>query len=286
MPGDIYELDFKSLWESEYKDFSFGDFKRRFYTNELDFDYKLGDMMFKETVIEIDSSNAFGAVKSSFFEFCDVLEGILGDLQQRNKYFKSEHLVEILLEKTNIEKKYVAEMVAPQIIYLLQKIELHGFNNHNFTNYDSQKDMFFIKNNSFTQRLYILKRAVRNMLSDDSARREIRYTRSGLNSPEVIAAQFLESLELLDTKISEGSNPEFFVRVNSPYAIEQILNDDWYRSPTLRLVNEKHEESCDLMTYFFTKLNNDTERWGFIEEYFLGRLDDQLDRIRGEIRKA
>ncbi len=286
MPGDLYELDFKSLWESEYKDFSFGDFKRRFYTNELDFKFKVGEMMFKETVIEIESTNNFGSVKASFFEFCSVLEGILGDLQQSNKYFRIETLVEMLLEKTNIEKKYIAEMVAPQIMYLLHKIELSGFNNHSFTNYDSQKDMFFIKNNSFAQRIYILKKAVRNMLNNDSARNEVRYTRSGLASPEVIAAQFLESLELLDTKISEGSNPEFFVRVNSPYAIERILNDDYYRSQTLRLVNEKHEESCDLMTYFFTMLDSDEKRWSFIEKYFLGKIDDELEQIRYEIKQT
>ena len=285
MPGDIYELDFKSLWESRYKDLSFGDFKRRFYTNELDFDFKVGEMIFKETIIEIDSINPFSSIKAGFFEFSTALESILGDLQQSNKYFKIEKLVEMLMERTTIEKKYVAEMVAPQIIYLLHKIELKGFHNHSFTNYDSQKDMFFIKNNTFTQRIYFLKKAVKNMLSDDDSRRVVRYTRSGLSTPEVIAAQFLESLELVDTKISEGSNPEFFVRVNSPYAIEKILDDDHYRSKTLRLVNEKHEESCNLMTYFFTKLKNDEERWSFIELYFLGMLDDQMERIKYEVNE-
>ncbi len=285
MPGDIFELDFKSLWEAEYKDYSFGDFKRRFYMNELDFDFKVGDMMFKETVLEIESSNTFGSVKTNFNEFCKVLEDILGNLHQRNKYFKLDTLVEMLLERTNIEKKYIAEMVAPQIMYLLQKIELHGFHNHNFTIYDSQKNMFFIKNTSFSQRIYLLKKATRSMLINDSARNVIRYTRSGLNSPEIIAAQFLESLELVDTKISEGSKPEFFVRVNSPYAIERIIKDDRYRSKTLRLVNEKHEESCDLMTYFFTKLHGDAERWDFIEKYFLGKLDDEIGQIRYELRQ-
>jgi len=283
MPGDLYELDFKTMWESEYKDLSFGDFKRRFHTNELDFNFKLGDMMFKETIIEIESRNSFSFVKNSFFEFCGALENILGDLQQSNKYFKMNDLVEMLMERTSIEKKYIAEMIAPQVIYLLQKIKLNGFNNHSFVTYDSQKDMFFIKNNSFTQRIYLLQKAIKNMLSNDSAKKVVRYTRSGLVSPEVIAAQFLESLELLEAKISEGSKPEFFVRVNSPYAIERILNNDYYRSETLRLVNEKHQESCDLMTYFFTKLKSDNERWNFIEKYFLGKLDSELDKIKIEI---
>jgi ATP-dependent DNA helicase RecQ len=283
MPGDIYELDFKTLWESEYKNLSFGDFKRRYYKNELDFDFKFGEMIFKETIVEVDSVNPFRSVKDNFSEFCTALESILGDFQQSNKFFKLEQLVDVLMERTSIEKRYIAEMVAPQIMYLLQKIELNGFHNHSFTNYDSKKDMFYIKNNTFTQRIYILKRAVRGMLSDDNARHVIRYTRSGLSSPEVIAAQFLESLELVASKISEGSNPEFFVRVNSPYAIEKILDNDRYRSKTLRLVNEKHEESCNLMTYFFTQLKNDEERWKFIENYFLGILDDQMEQIKQEI---
>jgi hypothetical protein len=37
------------------------------------------------------------------------------------------------------------------------------------------------------------------------------------------------------------------------------------------------------MTYFFTQLKNDEERWKFIENYFLGILDDQMEQIKQEI---
>ena len=93
--------------------------------------------------------------------------------------------------------------------------------------------------------------------------------------------QLLQLLEIADCKISSGSKPEFFVRVNNPYAIERIVNNSSYTSKTVELVADKHKESYELMGHFFEKLTSDTERWDFIERYFLGRLEvDDYDDTR------
>ena len=89
---------------------------------------------------------------------------------------------------------------------------------------------------------------------------------------EILIAQLLEILELSDVKISNGNNPEFFIRVNSPSAIENIIRNKTYKSRTVSLVEKKHKESCALMENFFAKLSTDKERWDFIEQFFLGKL--------------
>ena len=100
---------------------------------------------------------------------------------------------------------------------------------------------------------------------------------------QITMGQIMELLEAADCKILSGSNPEFFVRVNNPYAIERIITNPTYVSQTVALVGKKHRESYELMGYFFDSLHTDAERWDFIEKYFLGQLDDNI-LIHGEDR--
>jgi hypothetical protein len=110
------------------------------------------------------------------------------------------------------------------------------------------------------------------MLTGDSKTKAVRYTTKLTDDKQIIVGQLLELLEIAECKISSGSNPEFFVRVNNPYAIEKIINDASYVSRTVALVGEKHRASYELMGYFFEELKTDKERWDFIEKYFLGQL--------------
>lgn len=82
-----------------------------------------------------------------------------------------------------------------------------------------------------------------------------------------------------------GTNPEFFIRVNNPYAIERIINNSNYVSRTVALVGQKHKESCGFMSYFFTKLSTDTERWDFIERYFLGQVEPMEIKQSNQLAK-
>ena len=116
------------------------------------------------------------------------------------------------------------------------------------------------------------------MLSSSEESEITRYYQKTTGSNEVIVAQLIELLEIADVQISTGSSPEFFIRVNSPYAIERIIKNPRYVSRTVATVGVLHKESVYFMEYFFTKLHNDATRWQFIENYFLGMIDSQKIR--------
>jgi len=89
-------------------------------------------------------------------------------------------------------------------------------------------------------------------------------------SQEMLLAQLLETFKLASYDVVSGDVPEYFIRVNSVTSIERILNEKNYHSKMVDLVQNRHLKSIEDMTYFFTVLSEDKERWDYIEKYFAG----------------
>lgn len=94
------------------------------------------------------------------------------------------------------------------------------------------------------------------------------------NDPLLIAVQILELFDLSTYTCESGSKPEFFVRINSEKTIMKVLEDRNYQSRTLAAIHLLHHNSVRYMKYFFEKLKTDQERWQFIEDDFMGRVED------------
>lgn len=281
-PGDTYQLDFKSMWEQKYRDMSFGMFKRNFYTGKLPgFDFKINGnnkKMIVRVVLKIDSGNKlFGELKRELYNFLDIMKEILDDLKQEGRHFSVDDLSRRIIDKRGVSKKHIADMVAASLMHLLARVDANNsLFSINFFEYNSITNKYVLKNNSYEKRLYALKKTTRMMLADDTKTKTVRYTTKISDDKQIVMAQIIELLESADCKILSGSDPEFFVRVNNPYAIEHIITNPSYVSRTVSLVSKKHKESCELMGYFFENIITDDDRWDFIEKYFLGQLDDVL----------
>jgi hypothetical protein len=89
-------------------------------------------------------------------------------------------------------------------------------------------------------------------------------------SKQILIAQLLEMLHFASYEVISGERPEYFVRVNSIYAIERITKANDYHSPMVSLSWKKHQESIHIMEKFFEELETDKERWDYIEKYFIG----------------
>lgn len=274
--GDTYKLNFKHLWEDRFKDISFGMFKRQFFENDLPgFSFKVGEMLLPRIIIEINGGAArMGEIRGLLMEFLYALQSVFDDFKQAGKHITTEQIAAALLEKTSIKKKSVAVLLGSSIIELLKRVNTGSLTNtYGFSSYNSVTNKYTIRNNSYERSIRVLKRCAMSMLANVNDTKAMRYAQNKMGSNEIIVAQLIELLELADVRISSGQNPEFFIRVNNPSAIERILNNKSYNSRTVMAVGRRHRESAQLMEYFFTRLSSDQQRWEFIERYFLGMLE-------------
>ena len=273
-PGDTFVLDFKKLWENKYKDMSFASFKHNFFSNTLDRDFRVGEKLVARSIIQINGGDVkFSEINNRLTATMNSLQGILDELRQNNRHFTVKELAKRIREKTTIKKPYIADMLAQSIIHILNRVPISNFNQSPFATYNSQTDKWNIQNATYETRIKRIAGSAYKSLPPESAQ-TVRFTGTDLKGNlDLLLAQLLEILELADVEISAGNNPEFFIRVNSPSAIERIVRNKSYTSKTVSLVDYKHKESCRLMERFFTELTSNEDRWNFIEQYFLGKTE-------------
>lgn len=96
-----------------------------------------------------------------------------------------------------------------------------------------------------------------------------------INSPvhktNTLVGQFLDILELGSFTTKGGENPKIFVRVNDPFRLKAIMNND-YKNVLTADIKARHEEGVKVMKNFFETAMTNEKRWDYIEEYFLGKL--------------
>jgi hypothetical protein len=93
---------------------------------------------------------------------------------------------------------------------------------------------------------------------------------------------FLEMLELGTFEIKGGENPMVFIRINDPNRIERDSNDSDYTNSLLSKILKRHKLSNQIFDHFFLRSFTNSERWDFIEDFFLGSdVDILLDKYKG-----
>ncbi|MFC4767695.1 hypothetical protein ACFO8Q_10025 [Effusibacillus consociatus] len=79
-------------------------------------------------------------------------------------------------------------------------------------------------------------------------------------------------------------NPEIFLRINSRLQMERSLRDPHnYRNFILENVKMRHKISVAMLTYLFENEVSNDVFWELIEDYFLGRIPDE---VLAEVRRS
>ncbi len=89
-------------------------------------------------------------------------------------------------------------------------------------------------------------------------------------------SELLNSLNLAEYNIKGGDNPSIFVRINNPTYLNNLVRYNNYENSILNSIYDKHRLSEKIFDYFFTENMTDSQRWEFIEDYFLGASEDDL----------
>ena len=91
------------------------------------------------------------------------------------------------------------------------------------------------------------------------------------------------AFKLLSFEAHGGFNPEIFMRINSYYKIDQIINKhgENYTNDILNNVYNLHIRSVEFLTYIFRTIGiGNTKRfWEYIELYFMGVIPQEVEDL-------
>jgi hypothetical protein len=255
--------------------------KRDFYTGNL----------FKDDNIEVipqlkmsfERLDTFLNISQELQSFFNTVQSIFATTQG---YFKQGYLQEklnlVLQDDEKAEKlskfilsSYSGRLIQPGVIeptaFLQQRRSIDGFDYRVFSTQYLASFTSLLKrlNSLFENTDYaIVDRFVTNKETN-----AITYVRLGY---------FLEMLELGTFEIKGGENPMVFIRINDPYRIEKDSNNPGYSNSLLTKTLERHSLSNQIFDHFFLRSFSNSERWDFIEDFFLGSdVDTLLEKHKG-----
>lgn len=284
--GAVYEFDFKKCWEEQfngkYNGLTFGNFKRKFYENDLE--TKDRSFMKDKMILTLESKHgnkledASNILKIKLKYFKEVLDS----MKMATKHFSVEQIAEMYIAKDKQINKTFAKNIVEPILNLINAYSASKSYRDKFCDYNSKTGKYHIKSSIYDRKIVEIDNAIENYIKGyenmekrnslvDSKNNTMR------NNPLIIAVQIMELFDLATYNFEAGNKPEFFVRVNSEETIRKVVNNPNYHSDTLKNISELHYSSVNYMKYFFEKLDTDEDRWQFIEDYFLGVVEDKYN---------
>ena len=287
--GHIYEFDFKKCWEENYNGkydgITFGNFKRKFFEGTLD---GIDKSCFNDRAVltvNCKRNNRFNYVLNEILDFLDVFKNVLDDMKMSKKQLKIDEIAnKVLIKAKQFNKNRIKNSIEPLLNMLISyDINIHGVGNK-FCEHNTKTDRYYVKNSNYERDISLIKTSIKQYLNEyvtEVNRKSLVDISDKANqmrkNPMLIAIQMMELLDLITYTFEAGNRAEFFVRVNSERAILKIINNPNYHSKTLSMINNLHYDSKRYMKYFFEQLKTDEERWNFIEDYFLGRVEEKYD---------
>lgn len=277
--GDIYAIDFRTMWEENYRELSFPQFKRAFYIGELK-DYEDTSKYIPKYIVTIETDETFSETFKKSKTIVNSLKNLFNEFTAQNKHFTINDFSNRLYEECSDYLTPVSAKIATNnVIAILNNITANTFNCKRVIDYNNSTDKYSIKSKAAIDNSFALfnKELYKSFNQAwDSSRKTFLVSLNKHSSnknivldKKVLVAQFLEAFSLAKYDVRSGERPEFFIRVNSIKAIEKILNNTYYKSNMVELVNQRHNDSVNMMTYFFKDLKTDVERWNYIEKYFV-----------------
>lgn len=283
--GKVYEFNFKKCWEDNYNGtydgITFGNFKRKFYDNELPGVDRT--CMYDRLLLEVETKhdNTFEIACNVVLKKLDILRSVFDDMKMSSKQKRISEIADMYVEKDTQANKTLIHNIMNALVNIMIDFTTTNYANvDKFCNYNSKTDRYQISSSNYIRKINQIKKEIQNfILNRENDHKRIAIVDGSSNSvarsnPLIVGIQIMELFDLVTYTFTAGNKPEYFVRVNSESALQRIVNTPNYHSETLRNISEMHYDSIKYMTYFFRKIDNDEERWQFIEDYFLGTVDD------------
>lgn len=286
--GNIYACNMKGLWEGKYRSLSFPQFKFKFHSNDeslkLDFlDYLLPVLQLEVTLKPFNSEAFF----SDLHRQLDKVASVLGTYAKERRYFTINEFASELQKVVSGDKYYI-ENLASILIYSADSYDRIMRKHSNFYNrfisFNENKERYTIQNSGYAGFIDWIRNDSRVLFSQSNRIGETNNYEMFLPkvNREKIEKTFilfgiLEALGLVLYRANGGDNPEIFMRINSRMQLHRSLQNPLnYKNYILENVHLRHKISVAMLTYLFKNEVSNNDFWEHIENYFLGKIPEEV----------
>lgn len=284
--GNIYEINMSKLWENNFSDITFMQFKRLFFQGEL-FNCGEGQKLSPRLHISIHYKYTFSETKEKLKRYLTCISNVFRKYKTQSKTFCADDFKKDLIENLGngfsrfefsdmLLEMFVADI--SQNIYFnysrnrLKFIAARKAASGEGSVYRVMNSNYITLSNSFLQ---LLGQCIPNKDGIYRAFIPVDSTSAHLSRMHLISVLELFGLGTCD--VTGGKNMEIFVRINDPVKLKR-LSIDKYNNKLLTEIRRRHKSAQNIMMRFLQKPLSSEQRWDLIENYFLGR-EDYVEKI-------
>lgn len=281
--GNTYKIDLAKLWEYRFSEESFPSIKFKFYSKTL-FGVGLQEHVYPRYNLSVSLKEPVSGSKQLFETKLESIASVLNRQEFSGRFFTQKELAKAFREE-KVTKD--GDSLAALLCNLYSNQDAMG--NSRTAVLQERKVGGVAKYQVISRTVYRLHSEMLRSFGEmfHTASYYSRYLNvektSLARNLHVKCAYFLEALDLANYEFSGGNNPQTFVRINDVRHLRQTVNDENYKNVLWLNVKDRHKRSMALLNYFFTKEMSDSERWDFIERYFLGKVEPLDLQVKNDI---
>jgi len=270
----VVSLDLDTLWKEHFEDVNFPTLKYKFYSGRL-FDSSRYEVV-PQLKIEIELLKSLEETLKEFDKSISSLREAFSTLQ--GKFFTQSDL-ESALKSSNAKKvaKYILNAYSSNLDGFTGTI----FDRDSFLQKrrTGDKETYRLFSRAFEKEFATLRKRLNNLFGNGN-NKSIRYMTFKDNGASLLfrLGQWMEIEDLGSYNASGGEKPMIFIRLNDPKKLEKD-STGYYKNDLLERTRDKHGVSTTIFDHFFQNSFDDTQRWDFVEDFFLGtEVDDLLEK--------
>ena len=271
-PGNIYEINLKGIWEEFYQNMSFAQFKYYYFNKKSSVMPEINQNMNSRVKLKVNViAGKLNELQAKAYKEIDDITEILNTFER--KYFTKDEFKMKLNQK--YKKMSKSEVIANTYFDIVDKK-----NNCIKVRRNEENESYQISNGNirFLAESTLSKSQMFRRFIHNESNEYMNYIAEATSKNDIEALKLLSLLDLVIFEIIGGDSPEIFIRLNAPDKIKNIIDDKViYKNKYVENAREKHYRNVKIMDYFFRNFDNDTDRWNYIERYFLG--DDVTSEI-------
>lgn len=276
--GDIYKIDLKSLWEENYAEKSFASFKYDFFSKLGNTCSEIRPFIRSRVKVTVITKNnvPFKELKNKVYEDLDFISQKIQEFGRN--YFTTDEFA------TKLEERFGKSLKQKLIANSFLEIVDESKETYKERTLEDGTTEYVISNSSISTKInYLIKGCgLLRELSKSDETEHICFLSSEKNEGNLKAFRLLSLLDLITYEVIGGDNPEIFIRLNDPEKIRKIVSKQvYYSNDYVDMAREKHLRDVRVLNNFFRNLDNDEERWNYIEDYFAG--EDVAKEVNEEL---
>lgn len=273
----ICRINLEKIWDKDYKDKSFPQFKYLLYSKDKELKFNQYYTLTPALCVSVDFSDDYCA---TFRNVWSVFRKLAHNSIISQEYISVEEFEKALEEKCGF-RKYKAQAICEVIFSsmdLFRRRYSHGINSI-YQRKELQSGTIKYQFKTAINSYFNWVEKGFNKIQEETRDRALYILNTeGQTAKEISTVLgILESLDVLQFEMTGGANSQLYIYINQIRNLKNILNNPGrYTNRLLEMVSERHLISVQMLSYIYEGGFSNDEIWSIIENYFLGKIPEKV----------